>query len=452
MTKNNLAIVVLAAGKGTRMKSKTSKVLHKIAGLEMIGHVLNACHKMNAERVVVVTSPDMPEVADYAAKFAKDVKIAIQDKQLGTGHAVMCAEQALSDFSGTVITLCGDTPLIDAEEIKALATKVTDSAKISILAMDSNPANSYGRLITANGFVERIVEVKDAFPHELEIRLANSGIIAANSKLLFECLKMLGNNNSQNEYYLTDIVAIANSKGEKVTYSIGNEENLQGINSREQLSIAELAWQQRKRKEVMAGGCTLIDPDSVFFNYDTSIGKDVVIQPNVFFGSNVQIADNVLIKAFCHIEGAKIEDGATIGPFARLRVGSVIEESVHIGNFVETKNTVMKKGSKANHLSYIGDSEVGEKANIGAGTITCNYDGYGKYKTVIGEGAFIGSNSSLVAPVSIGKGAITGAGSVVTSDIPDDSLVLTRADQTIKSEWAKEFRIKKSKEKNESNT
>jgi bifunctional UDP-N-acetylglucosamine pyrophosphorylase/glucosamine-1-phosphate N-acetyltransferase len=436
-----IAAIVLAAGKGTRMKSKLPKVMHRIAGRSMLGHVLDNVATLRPNRVVVVVGPDM----DGVAQEAQPHSTMIQRDQLGTGHAVAAAKQALGTIDGTVLVLFGDAPFVGAETMKRLAQRreAADKPAVVVLGVRPEDTDGYGRLVTdARGNLERIVEQRDASPDELEIELCNSGVMAIDGAMLWPLVDAIGNANAKSEYYLTDIVSIAQGRLRGVAVVEADEEEIPliGINDRMELAEAEGICQQMLRAHALANGATMIDPASVFLSMDTRLGQDVVIGPNVVFGPGVRVADNVEIRAFSHIEGAEIESGAIIGPFARLRPGSKIGADAHVGNFVETKNAVLGAGAKANHLSYLGDAKVGARTNIGAGTITCNYDGFVKAETVIGANVFIGSNSALVAPVTVGDGALVAAGSVVTRDVAADAMVVARGQQVEKPGWATKFR------------
>ena len=447
MTKSKIAAVVLAAGLGTRMKSALPKVLHPVAGQPMIGHLLDRLSAFGADRTVVVTSPGMPEVAEFVAP----ADTAIQDPPLGTGHAVLAAREALADFDGDVLVLFGDTPLLTEDTMRAMVEvrRGKNNPAVVVLGFSPDDPGEYGRLVTgSNGGLEKIVEYRDASESEREIGLCNAGIMAIDGARLFALLDEVSNDNAKGEYYLTDIVEVARSKGWGcVTVETDDPDEVMGGNSRTGLAEAEAAFQYRLRRQAMEDGATLQDPDTVWFSYDTELGKDVTIGPNVVFGPGVSVGDNVEIRAFCHIDGATIDNNAIIGPFARLRPGADIGPEVHIGNFVEVKEARLDEGAKANHLSYVGDSWVGAGANIGAGTITCNYDGFFKSRTEIGAGAFIGSNTALVAPVKIGAGAITGAGSVIAKDVEDDALAITRAAHEVRPGWALKYRLRKKAEK-----
>ncbi len=439
MTDTPLAIVVLAAGKGTRMKSDTHKVLHPIAGRPMLEHLLASAAELTPQQQVVVAGHGRDQLEKALGGRAT---IAVQDPQHGTGHAVQQAEDALAGFDGDVLILYGDVPFVRAETMRAMLTRLNaaDAPAVVVLGFEPEDALQYGRVIASDGVIAKMVEHKDASEAERACRLCNSGLMAVKAKDLFGLLARVGNDNAQGEYYLTDIVNIANQDGRICAVVVTDDEHeVAGINSRAELAQAEARWQERRRAAAMADGATLVAPETVWFAWDTKIGRDVLIEPNVFFGPGVEVADYVNIRAFSHIEGAKIASKAEIGPYARLRPGADIREKAKVGNFVEIKKSVLGVGAKANHLTYVGDAEVGAGANLGAGTITCNYDGYFKYKTVIGDRAFIGSNSALIAPVRIGADAIVGAGSAVSRDVADGELRIVRADQMVKPGWADRF-------------
>ncbi|NKB57496.1 MAG: bifunctional UDP-N-acetylglucosamine diphosphorylase/glucosamine-1-phosphate N-acetyltransferase GlmU [Alphaproteobacteria bacterium] len=438
MSKDQLAVVVLAAGKGTRMKSARSKVLHSVAGRSLLGHVLDTAATINPDRLVVVIGPDMEEVAAEAAPH----EAVVQAEQRGTADAVKAARQPLADvLSGTVFIVYGDTPFIEAETLNAMAAQRAAGAGVVVLGFRPDDPAAYGRLITDNSSrLERIVEFREANEVERAVTLCNSGVMAVDASILFRLVDAVDDDNAKNEFYLTDIVALARADNIDCVVVEAEADELQGINSRIDLAAAEAFWQQRRRLQVMEEGVTLSDPATVYFSYDTKFAEDVLIGPNVVFGPGVSVGRDAEIRAFCHLEGVIVGDSVTVGPFARLRPGVVLERGVKIGNFVEVKNAVLGAGAKASHLSYIGDAEVGANANIGAGTITCNYDGYFKYKTTIGSGAFIGSNTALVAPVVVGDGAIVGAGSVITDDVKRDALAVGRGRQDDREGWAAEFR------------
>ncbi|MAG98071.1 MAG: bifunctional UDP-N-acetylglucosamine diphosphorylase/glucosamine-1-phosphate N-acetyltransferase GlmU [Alphaproteobacteria bacterium] len=438
-TDRNLAVVVLAAGKGTRMESDLPKVLHPLAGRPLIAHVMASLAALEPQRIVVVVGPDMEDVTEAVAP----ARTVVQDPQLGTGHAVLQAREALSDFSGDVLVFYGDSPLFRPQTLATLVAARGDAA-CAVLGFLPEGENQYGRLVTTtDGGLEAIVEWRDADAATRALPLCNSGVVAADGALLFELLDGVGNDNAKQEYYLTDMVAVAHARGLGCTFVEGDPEEVLGVNSRAELALAEAAVQSRLRAAAMAAGATLLDPDSVFFSFDTKLGRDVVVEPQVFFGPGTEIGDGVTVKAFSHIEGARVAAGATIGPFARLRPETEIGPGARVGNFVEVKKSSIEAGAKVNHLTYIGDARVGERANVGAGTITCNYDGFDKAFTDIGAGAFIGSNTALVAPVKIGDGAIVGAGSAITKDVEADALAVTRAPQTGREGWAGRFRASK---------
>ncbi|HRK70161.1 MAG TPA: bifunctional UDP-N-acetylglucosamine diphosphorylase/glucosamine-1-phosphate N-acetyltransferase GlmU [Micropepsaceae bacterium] len=437
-----LAVVILAAGQGTRMKSSKPKVLHEIAGRTMLAHVLATASELHAARTVVVVGKAMAEVANAA----KGAAIAVQDPPQGTGHALMAAMPALEGFSGNILVLYADTPIIRVETLSALLGTL-DAHNTACAVLGFTPADParYGRLIRRDkdGSLDRIVEFNDASSAEKAVSLCNSGVMALTSDAARAFLPLVKNTNAKHEFYLTDLVAIANTHGKRCEVIVAHEDEVLGVNSKVELAAAERAFQQRLRKSFMDEGVTLTDPETVWFAFDTKIGRDVAIGQNVVFGPGVTVEDGVTIKPFCHIEGGTLRARAIVGPFARIRPGSDIGEDAHIGNFVETKKAKVGKGAKINHLSYVGDAQVGDAANIGAGTITCNYDGFDKHETKIGARAFIGSNTSLVAPVSVGDGAITGAGSVITRDVPADALAVERSNQRDLDGWAAKFRAKK---------
>lgn len=438
------AAVILAAGMGTRMRSDLPKVMHKVGGQMMVDWTLNLASQLNCSKRVLVIGTHSEQLNLMAVNRVGAENIAIQDPPQGTGHAVQCAKPNLEGFIGQVVVLYADTPLLPQSAIERAFQALQDGADISVLGFDAAEPGGYGRLICdKDDTLLRIVEAKDASSEELAVTFCNSGVMAVRSDQIFELLSRVTNENAKGEYYLTDIVEIGRRRGLKAIAVRCDEEDVLGVNSRVQLAEAEAVFQKRKRLEMLEHGVTMIDPNSVYFSSDTVIGNDVEIEPDVFFGPGVSVERHVTIKANCHIEGAVIRSGAVVGPFARLRPGTVLEAETRIGNFVEVKNTRVGEGAKANHLAYLGDGDVGARANIGAGTIFCNYDGYHKSRTIIGENAFIGSNSALVAPVSIGDNAITGSGSVITSDVPNGDLALGRARQTNIENWATDFHARK---------
>ena len=449
MTKRPIAAIILAAGKGTRMKSDLHKVLHPIAGQPMLLHLIDSVATLKAERTVVVTGAGREQVEAAVAPLG--VVTALQAEQLGTGHAVLQARDALAGFDGDVLILYGDVPLVHAQTMQRMLDRLAAADAPAIVVLGFRPADpaAYGRVIAdADGRIGRMVEYKDASDAERAVTLCNSGLMAVRAADVFALLGRVGNDNAAGEYYLPDIVMLAAADGRGSAVIETDAAEVAGVNSRAELAAVDASWQAQRRAQAMADGATLIAPDTVWFAHDTVVGRDVVIEPNVFFGPGVTVADGAVIHAFCHIEGASIGPGAEVGPFARLRPGAVMGEKSKVGNFVEMKKTVLGAGAKASHLTYLGDTEVGAGANIGAGTITCNYDGFFKYKTVIGAGAFIGSNSALVAPVTIGTGAIVAAGSVVTRDVEADALAVARGQQTARPGWAKRFRDAMTAKKN----
>lgn len=444
-----LAIIVLAAGKGTRMKSDLHKVLHPIAGRPMLAHLLASAAELAPQHQVVVVGSGREQLEKALGDTAT---IAVQDPQLGTGHAVQQAQDALAGFAGDVLVLYGDVPFVRAETMRAMLDRLNaaDAPAVVVLGFEPADALQYGRVIARDGLVDKMVEFKDADAAERACTLCNSGLLAARAEDLFALLARVGNANAQGEYYLPDIVNIAIADGRSAAVVVTDDaDEVAGINSRSELAAAEARWQARRRERAMAEGATLVAPETVWFAWDTVIGRDVTIEQNVIFGPGAVVADHVVIHAFCHIEGARLASGVSVGPFARLRPGADLETGSRVGNFVEVKNARLGAGAKANHLSYLGDADIGAQANIGAGTITCNYDGYFKYRTVIGERAFIGSNSALIAPVRIGADAIVAAGSAVSRDVSDGELRLVRGDQLVKHGWADRFHDAMKKKKAE---
>ena len=442
MSRRALAVVVLAAGKGTRMKSARPKVMHPLAGRPMVAYLLDTARSLEAEREVVILGEGMAALTDEVAPAIS----VVQDPPQGTADAVKCARAALEGFTGDVLILYADTPFVSASTLTRLieARGSGPATKIAVLGMRPADPGHYGRLVLGDdGGLDAIVEARDATAEELAIGLCNSGVMIVDSEVLFELLDAIGADNSQGEYYLTDIVAYARVRGHGCAVVEAAVAELRGINSRGELAEAEAQMQGALRDAVMAGGATLIDPASVTLSHDTRLGRDVTIEPHVVFGAGVVVGDGVTVRAFSHIEGTVIAEGATVGPFARLRPGAEIGAGAHIGNFVEVKKSRIEQGAKVNHLTYIGDARVGAAANVGAGTITCNYDGYTKSHTDIGAGAFIGSNASLVAPVSIGDGAVVGAGSVITRDVDAGALGITRAPQEEVAGFAERVRRRK---------
>ena len=443
MARAKLGIVILAAGEGKRMKSARPKVLHAIGGRPLLGCVLDLAASLAPEKTMVVAGAGKAAVEDYVAQNHKGVALAHQESQKGTGHAVACAKGHFGGFKGDILVLYGDVPLVTKTTLTNLL-KARKKADFAMAAFEAADPTGYGRVVLGKAGVERIIEEKDAGPSEKKIILCNAGILAGGAASLFGHLAALKNDNAAGEYYLTDVVALARKKGESVAAVTGDEKEFQGVNTKKELSAAEAGLQEKLRTAAMDAGATLIDPSSVYFSRDTELAPDVTVWPHVVFGPGVVVERGAVIYSFSHLEGCHIRENASIGPFARLRPGADIGEEAKIGNFVEVKNATIEMGAKANHLSYIGDAGVGAGANIGAGTITCNYDGRAKHFTDIGSGAFIGSNAALVAPVKIGDGAVIGAGSVITKDVAPNALALTRPDQMERKAGAKKF--KKSKQ------
>ncbi len=432
--------IVLAAGKGTRMKSGLPKGLHAIAGRSLLGHVLSTSAEALGGEAAVVVGPGMDNVRAEADRWIAGLNCYLQPEQNGTCDAVLAAREAIAQADDVFVLFC-DTPLLRPGTLLQMRDALAAGAHVAVLGFEAADPTGYGRLLTSeDGGLMAIREHKDASDAERAVKLCNSGVMAFRCPDLLGLLDQITNDNANGEYYLTDVVQIARAAGLKTVAVVSDEAQLLGINDRVQLAGAESVYQQRRRDDAMRDGVTLIAPETVWFSFDTVVGRDVVIEPNVFFGPNVTVADNVLIRANCHIEGTEIGAGARIGPYARLRPGAKLGGDVHVGNFVEVKNVIMGDGAKANHLAYLGDGHVGRGANIGAGTIFCNYDGFFKHQTKVGDGAFVGSNSALVAPVSIGDGAFVGSGSVITKNVPDDALALERATQTTREGWADKFR------------
>ncbi len=423
------------------MKSDVHKVLHPIAGRAMLEHLLGVLETLSPRRKVVVVGSGREQVEGLLE--ARGGEVVVQDSQLGTAHAVRQAESKLADFAGDVLILFGDTPLIEAETMAHMLDRLNapDSPAVVVVGFRPTDPAQYGRIIAGDdGTIQKMVEYKDASPEERQVDLCNSGLMAARASDLFPLLARVGNDNAAGEYYLPDIVMIAAADGRRSAVIEADPWEMAGVNSRAELALVEAEWQRRRRLQAMADGVTLVAPDTVWFAHDTEIGRDSVVEPNVVFGAGVRIGERVIVKAFSHIEGAVIADGAQIGPYARLRPGADIGEKARVGNFVEVKKSKLGPGAKANHLTYLGDAEIGANVNVGAGTITCNYDGFLKHRTIIGEGAFIGSNSALVAPVTIGAGALVAAGSVITRDVAADAIAVARGDQVEKPDRARRFR------------
>lgn len=431
--------IVLAAGEGTRMKSARPKVLHEVAGRSLLGHVLAAVTAAGADALAVVIGPDRPDVAAEVKKHAPHAAIFVQSERKGTAHAVLAARESLARQHDDILVAFADTPLVRPETFAGLR-KALDGVGVAALGFEARDPAGYGRFVTQDGVLQEIVEHKDADEATRAITLCNAGLMALDGGKALAILDAIGCANAQNEYYLTDAVAVARAQGLKAVARVAPETEVQGVNDRAQLAAVEADFQRRKRREVMLAGATLVAPETVFFSHDTVIGRDVLIEPNVVFGPGVKVADNAVIHAFSHLEGASVGPSVSIGPYARLRPGAELAKGARVGNFVEIKAAAIGEGAKVNHLTYIGDAEIGANANIGAGTITCNYDGFFKAKTIVGEGAFVGSNSALVAPVTIGAGAYVGSGSVITRDVKPDALAVARGRQMEREGWASAFR------------
>src|SRR5690242_4719043 len=435
MPRRTCLAIVLAAGEGTRMRSQTPKVLHQLGGSSLLSHVIAAAHGAGAKDLAIVVGPDHQAVTADAQRYAPKAKVFEQRERRGTAHAVLSARKALAGNADDVLVMFADTPLVRSETLSKLRWALADGAAVAVLAFKPQNAHGYGRLIMQGSELVAIREERDATADERKIALCNGGLVALAGKHALAILSRIGNANAKSEYYLTDAVAIAREMGLKAVAIETSEDDVRGINTKLQLAEAESVLQQRLRTAALEAGVTMTAPETVYLSADTKFGKDVTIEPNVVFGPGVTVDDGATIRSFSHLEGAHVGKGARVGPFARLRPGADLGKDVHIGNFVEVKAATIAAGAKANHLAYIGDSSVGEAANIGAGTITCNYDGVAKHRTEIGKGAFIGSNSALVAPVTIGDGAYIGSGSVVTKNVPADSLAIGRGEQIVKEGW-----------------
>jgi bifunctional UDP-N-acetylglucosamine pyrophosphorylase / glucosamine-1-phosphate N-acetyltransferase len=441
MTPRPLLTVVLAAGEGTRMKSALPKVLHRIGGRSLLAHALATAKELAPAAIAVVVGPGMENVRAEALREAPSAQVFVQQQRDGTASAVLTAREAIADHKGDVLVLYADTPLLTVPTLQRLMASLDQSAGIAVLGFEAADPTGYGRLLTdAGGWLAAIREEKDASEAERRIRLCNSGVMGFRLDDILGVLGRIGNDNAKREFYLTDAIEIARRGGARAAVVACEESEVLGINSRDQLAAAEAIYQRGARLAAMREGVTMVAPETVWLSYDTKFGRDVVIEPNVFFGPGVTVEDNAEIKANCHIERAHIGRGARVGPFARLRPGAELGADVHVGNFVEVKNATLGAGAKANHLSYLGDGAVGAGSNIGAGTIFCNYDGFNKHRTEIGAEAFIGSNSSLVAPVKIGDGAYIGSGSVITRDVAAGALALERSKQEERPGWAAKFR------------
>ena len=435
----NTAVIILAAGKGTRMNSNRPKVLHEIGNFPLIAHCIKTVQNIKPHKILTVLGHGRKEIKSVLENLNNSIEFVIQEMQLGTGHAVSVAIEELADFDGNLLVLLGDTPFISAETMIKIEAGI-GQADLVVLGFHTPDPSGYGRLVTNNNELLKIVEHNDANDQELAINLCNSGVIAGNSQLIKTLLKELNTDNKNDEIYLTDCVQLAKARGLNCSYLVCDPKEALGINSLEQLSLAEKIFQETARTEAIENGIHLVAPETVFFSLDTDIGRGTLVEPNVIFGPGVKVGTGGTIKAFSYLEGCKISDDCSIGPYARLRPGTDLSEGVKVGNFVEIKNSKVAEHSKINHLSYIGDTEIGENSNIGAGTITCNYDGVNKHRTVIGENVFIGSNTMLVAPLTVGNNSMTGSGSVITKDIPADNLAIARSEQKNKNGGAKKLK------------
>jgi bifunctional UDP-N-acetylglucosamine pyrophosphorylase/glucosamine-1-phosphate N-acetyltransferase len=440
MTDRSCLAIVLAAGEGTRMRAGIPKVLHTIGNRTLIGHVLSTAKAAGGASLAVIVGPDHDLVANEAKRIAPQVATFTQRERLGTAHAVLSAREALTTKPDDILVMFGDTPLIRTETLQKLREALAQGAAVAVLGFRPADPTGYGRLIIDKDRLVAIREHKDASETERAVGFCNGGLMALAGAHALAILDRIGKDNANREYYLTDAVAVARDMGLKAVAIETVEDDVRGINTKVQLAEAEAVLQKRLRVAAMEAGVTMVAPETVFLSTDTKFGKDVTIEPNVVFGPGVTVEDGAVIRSFSHLEGARVGKGARVGPFARLRPGAELGEDVHIGNFVEVKASTVEAGAKANHLAYIGDARVGAGANIGAGTITCNYDGFAKHRTDIGAGAFVGTNSSLVAPVKIGDGAYIGSGSVITKDVPADALAVERSQQTVKEGWAKRLR------------
>jgi bifunctional UDP-N-acetylglucosamine pyrophosphorylase/glucosamine-1-phosphate N-acetyltransferase len=448
MTRRTCLAIVLAAGEGTRMRARLPKALHPIGGRTLLAHALATAAQAGCADIAVVVGPDHDAVVNEARAIAPKAQTFEQRDRRGTAHAVLSARAAFNGGADEILVMFSDTPLVRAETLNRLRAAVRDGAAVAVLGFTPADPAGYGRLLTRGSELIAIREDRDASPAERKIPLCNGGLMALSGRHALAILERIGNSNAKGEYYLSDTVAIARDMGLKAVAIETTEDDVRGINTKAQLAEAEAVLQQRLRAAAMDAGVTMIAPQTVFLSADTKLGNDVTIEPNVVFGPGVTVEDGATIRAFSHLEGAHVGKGARVGPYARLRPGADLGEAVHIGNFVEVKAATIEAGAKANHLAYIGDARVGEGTNVGAGTITCNYDGVAKHRTEIGKGAFIGSNASLVAPLTIGDGAYVGSGSVVTKDVPADALAVARTEQTIKQGWAKRLRQVKALGKN----
>jgi bifunctional UDP-N-acetylglucosamine pyrophosphorylase / glucosamine-1-phosphate N-acetyltransferase len=448
MPRRSCLAIVLAAGEGTRMNSRRPKVMHELGGRTLLAHVIAAAKSAGTRDIAVVVGPDHDTVRGEARRIAPEAQIFEQRERRGTAHAVLSARKAITRGTDDILIIFGDTPLVRAQTLAKLRAALADGAAVAVLGFRPADAKGYGRLLLQGNELAAIREERDASPEERKIGFCNGGLMALAGNHALGILNRIGNKNAKGEYYLTDAVAIARDMGLKAKAIETSEDDVRGINTKTQLAETEAVLQQRLRAAAMEAGVTMVAPETVFLSADTKFGKDVTVEPNVVFGPGVTVEDGATIRSFSHLEGARVGKGARVGPFARLRPGADLGKDVHIGNFVEVKEAKIEAGAKANHLAYIGDARVGAGANVGAGTITCNYDGVAKHRTDIGKGAFIGSNTALVAPVKVGDGAYIGTGTVVTKDVPAGALAIARTKQTVKEGWAKRLRQVKALGKN----
>lgn len=439
--------IILAAGDGTRMRSSIPKVLHPVAGLPMVGHVIKTALAAGCDELALVIGGQAERVKEAVGEHGDHLSFFEQSERLGTGHAVLSAKEALEKGFDDVMVLFGDTPLTTAQTLKDMRKTLAQGYDVAVLGFEAIDPTGYGRLVHENGEFVAIREHKDASAEELKITLCNGGIMMFGGKDALGLLNAIENNNAKGEYYLTDLVEIARERGGKVTTCVADEEEIMGVNTRVELSTAEEIWQQRKRRELMLAGVSMHAPNTVYFQHDSEVEPEVQLEQNIVFGPGVVVRSGATIRAFCHLEGAEVRSGATVGPYARLRPGAHVGENSKVGNFCEIKNASLAEGAKVNHLSYVGDSTVGAGANLGAGTITCNYDGANKHHTSIGNGVFIGSNSALVAPVKIGENAYVASGSVITEDVPADALGIGRGRQANKEGYGRQIRERNLAEK-----
>jgi bifunctional UDP-N-acetylglucosamine pyrophosphorylase / glucosamine-1-phosphate N-acetyltransferase len=441
----NCLAVVLAAGEGTRMRSARAKVLHPLAGCSLLAHTLEAVRKAGVTGTAVVIGPDAEDVGSEARRVVPQAEIFVQSERRGSAHAVLAARSAIARNPDDVLVIFADTPLVRSQTLRRMRDALAQDAAVVVLGFRARDPTGYGRILMDGSEILAIREELDASAPERAIDLCNGGLMAFAGASALAILDRVGNDNRKGEFYLSDAIAIARAMGRKAVVIETEEDEVRGVNTKAQLAETEAVLQQRLRRAALEAGVTMVAPETVFLSADTTFGRDVLVEPFVVFGPGVTVEDNAVIRSFSHLDRARVGKGASVGPYARLRPGARLEADVHIGNFVEVKEALLETGAKANHLSYIGDAIVGAGANVGAGTITCNYDGVAKHRTEIGKKAFIGSNSSLVAPVKVGDGAYVGSGSVITQDVPPDALAVARGRQVVKEGWARRLREAKAK-------